>query len=547
MIRRKNVADEIATVLQRRIVELNLKEGDKLPSHDVLAQELGVSKASLREGLQKLSVMGLIDLRQGLGTIVTTPSLSNFIKLLSPRLVSMGSSLSDLFKARRCIETFTAAEAALNRDPKSVTRMRSLLGEMDQAMQSGDTEAFSRADVKFHKAITKAAGNQVLEETLNVITELILFHENLIHRIPGGIERSARFHLQIFEAITEGKPDAAREAMEKHIEDVKSQRTQDLIIYCDSLGAGSIGGTFFSVGTALSKVISKYTWVKAKTEPSGGGIDNLIKVDERSFGLGITQSDIAWHAYQGMGEFKKRYTNIRAVCGAHHLDMQIATLAKTNIRSIRDLAGKRVALGAPGGGSRWVSDIILREYGLRENDYTPEYLPYSKAISALGEEHIDAVFFLSGGPSSALLELSESMDIFLLPLHEDMLARITGDHPYWSLSEIASDTYLNQADPVPTLRVGCILITHKDAGEDTVFSIVKSLMEHTDEIAAEHPAGADYCMDKALDGITIPIHAGARKYFMERNIIHPILQQKNRLNGQKAQDEKALKSKGYWK
>ena len=123
MLRRKNVADEIAGILQRKIVELDLKEGDKLPSHDILSQELGVSKASLREGLQKLSVMGLVDLRQGLGTIVATPNVTNFLKILSPRLVSLGCPLSDLFEARISIEMFTAAEAANRRDQDELKKM----------------------------------------------------------------------------------------------------------------------------------------------------------------------------------------------------------------------------------------------------------------------------------------------------------------------------------------------------------------------------------------------------------------------------------------
>ena len=521
MIRRKNVADEIATILQRKILEMNLKEGDKLPSHDVLSQELGVSKASLREGLQKLAVMGLVDLRQGLGTIVATPNISNFFKILSPRLVSLGCSLSDLFEARTSIESYTAAEAAIKRDQQDLKEIASLLSEMQNSIERSDSGSFSYADMEFHNRIAKAAKNVVLVEMLNTINELIQFHDNLVHRKPGGSEVSFQYHQQIFSAISEGNSVAARQAMVDHIENVKSQRIPDLIIYCDSLGAGSIGGTFFSVGNALAKVMSKYTWVKAKTEPTGGGIDNLIKVDEKKFGLGITQSDVALQAYTGTGRFDKKHANIRAICGAHSLDMQIATLAKNRIESISDLAGKKVSLGAPGGGSRWVSELILQKYGLDESDYQPVYLPYSKAVSAMKEEKVAAVFFLSGGPSNSLLDLSESTAIALIPLDENILQEIVGQHHYWTVSEISANTYVNQTEPVSTLGITCILITHKNASNNTVYEIVKSIMEHTDEIAAEHPAGAEYCIENALEGITIPIHPGAEKYFLECDMIHP--------------------------
>jgi GntR family transcriptional repressor for pyruvate dehydrogenase complex len=105
MIKRKNIADEIAEILQRKILEMNLSEGDKLPSHDELTQQLGVSKASLREGLQKLSAMGVIKIKHGLGTIVATPQIANYLRILSPRLITKGSTLSDLFEARKCIES----------------------------------------------------------------------------------------------------------------------------------------------------------------------------------------------------------------------------------------------------------------------------------------------------------------------------------------------------------------------------------------------------------------------------------------------------------
>jgi DNA-binding FadR family transcriptional regulator len=179
VIKRKNVADEIAEFLQRKIIEMNLKEGDRLPSHEDLAQQLGVSKASLREGLQKLSAMGAIDLKHGLGTVVAKPKLSNFIKLLAPRLVTKGSTLSDLFEARKCIESYTVANAAIKRKEEDIRDLKHLLSQMDEALHGEDTETFLRRDVEFHNAIAKAGKNEVLMEMLNVLNELLLFYENL--------------------------------------------------------------------------------------------------------------------------------------------------------------------------------------------------------------------------------------------------------------------------------------------------------------------------------------------------------------------------------
>jgi len=520
MIKRKSFADEIAEILQRKILEMNLKEGDRLPSHEELAQQLGVSKASLREGLQKLSTMGVIDLKQGLGTIVATPQIANYLKILSPRLITSGSTLSDLFKARKCIESTTVANAAVMASETDINDLENSLSEMENAIQKGDTETFLRGDVEFHNLIAKAGKNEVLLEILNVLNELLLFHENLTQRMPGGIEKAYDFHIKIFHAIQEKNPSQAQVLMENHIDDVKSQRMVDLIIYCDTLGTGSIGGTFFSVGRALSKVINRYSWIKAKTEPTGGGVENVILADEKRIVLGITQSDVALHAFLGTREFSERYDNIRAVCGAHHLDMQIFTFARRKIKSIRDLKGKKVALGAPGGASRWVSHIIFDYYGFSDRDILPQYLPFSNAIDALRDGRIDAVFYLSGGPSSALLELSENVEISFLPIEKEILSQIIESFPYWSFSEIIAGTYCGQNDNIPTLGVPCILITHKDVGEEAIYSIVKSILEHTDQIAEEHPAGEEYSLKNALRGITIPVHPGAKRYFLEHKIAH---------------------------
>ena len=519
MIKRKNVADEIAEFLQRKIMEMNLKEGDKLPSHEELAQQLGVSKASLREGLQKLSAMGAIDLKHGLGTVVAKPKLSNFIKLLAPRLVTKGSTLSDLFEARQCIESYTVANAAMNRTEEDIGELENLLSEMNRAIQGADTEAFLRSDIEFHSAIAKAGKNEVLLEMLKVLNELLLFYENLTQRMPGGVEKAFDFHKQIFSAIREKNPEQARRLMEKHINDVKSQRMVDLIIYCDTLGTGSIGGTFFSVGRALSRVINRYSWIKAKTEPTGGGVENVILASERRIVLGMTQSDVALHAFKGTREFSKPHSNIRAVCGAHHLDMQIVTLAKRNVKSIQKLKGKKIALGAPGGASKWVSNVILENYGIKTGDYMAQYLPFSKAIAALKDERIDAVFYLSGGPSTALRELAETAKISFLPIEKVILDNIIAQFPYWTRSEIIANTYEGQTDEVPTLGVPCILITHKDVGAEAIYSILQAILEHTTEIAEEHPAGQEYCLQNAMRGITIPIHPGADRYFSERKIV----------------------------
>jgi TRAP transporter TAXI family solute receptor len=519
MIKRKNIADEIAEILQRKILEMNLSEGDKLPSHDELTQQLGVSKASLREGLQKLSAMGVIKIKHGLGTIVATPQIANYLRILSPRLITKGSTLSDLFEARKCIESITVAYAAERGNADDHNKLKALLKNMEIAVEKGDTATFLQEDVEFHSRIAKTGKNMALREILDVLNELLLFHENLTHRMPGGIEKAYDYHQKIFDSIQERNPAQARRLMEQHIDDVQSRRMADLIIYCDTFGTGGIGGSFFSVGRAISKVINHYSWIKAKTEPTGGGIENVILAGEKRIALGITQSDVAIHAFYGTREFSDSYPNIRAVCGAHQLDLQIFALQKNRIKSIADLKGKKVALGAPGGASQWVSRIVLEQYGITDRDVMPQYLSISNAIDALSQEKIDAVFYLSGGPSSALLTFAERIEITFLPIEIEKLKGIVEQCPYWTFSQIVTNTYARQRENIPTLGVPCILITHKDVGEDAIYSIVKSILEHTDEIAEEHPAGAEYCIENALRGITIPVHPGAQKYYLEKKLV----------------------------
>ncbi len=147
-------------------------------------------------------------------------------------------------------------------------------------------------------------------------------------------------------------------------------------------------------------------------------------------------------------------------------------------------------------------------------------VPFSKAIEALKEERIDAVFYLSGGASGALLELAETVGISFLSIEKEILNKIVQQCPYWTFSEIISNTYKGQTDAIPTLGVPCILITHQDVGEGAIYSIVKSILEHTPEIAEEHPAGKEYNLKNALRGITIPIHPGAARYYSEQKIAH---------------------------
>jgi GntR family transcriptional regulator, transcriptional repressor for pyruvate dehydrogenase complex len=219
------ISDAVADGLEKRILEGSLKPGDRLPPERVYAVELGVSRPTLREAIQKLISRGLLATRHGGGTIVTDRLQAQFVDSWQEMLTDHPSLHSDLLEFRQMLECQAASLAAERATDVDIARLDRLYATLDAIYEKDDVQACIDADVDFHQAIAEAAHNVVLGHLSASLMKLIHGHVSInlehLHARPHKWSQLRAQHHAIWQAIRTHLPDTAARAARNHIEFVR--------------------------------------------------------------------------------------------------------------------------------------------------------------------------------------------------------------------------------------------------------------------------------------------------------------------------------------
>ena len=513
-VKKKRFSEEIAHAIQQKIADMGLQEGEKLPSHASLAKELNVSIPSLREGLQMLATLGILTINHGVGTIVARPSVANYLRILDTVLGTKVPAGREYLEICHVLQPWVAAKIA--EQGGRAQELSGSLKRLEEAAVKQDVEEFISENLRFHGRLYRLGDNTVVTEVLNIVNKLILAQTNVRATLSNNMEKIIAYYRTLIEALSKKDPREAERIMSNYLTLLEQPQMMSLVY--DTFCTGSIGGSFYSAGREICRILDAYG-LSIESEPSGGGIENVQLTAEGKAVLGLTQSEVALHAYRGEGPFFEPHEQIRAVCGAQSLDLWIVAREGSNIRRIPDLRGKRIAMGAIGGESGMIAKAILQAYGIKDGDFRPFYLSISNAVQGMRSAEIDLIFYLSNGPGSALAELSEEGSIKILSVDPDLVPAVLEIHPYWQLSTIKKDVWDRLTEDVLTLRTSTLLITHKAVPHQLIKRIVAVIMEHAGEISFQHSNGVKYGVTSALQGISVPLHPGAEEYFRERGLL----------------------------
>jgi GntR family transcriptional repressor for pyruvate dehydrogenase complex len=221
-INKKKLADSVIEEIKRMIQSGELKEGDKLPNQNAFAAQLGVSRTSLREALSTLTRIGVIEQRPGYGTVLRSRIPALFTDHLAPPLISDKQATIELIEARRFIEIGAAELSVKNASPEQINEMGLLIKEMTRSLKEGRIDDYIEQDVSFHFLIAKASHNRFL---VNLFVTIRGFMEQYMresfHLLPWMLERSLKFHQNIYQAVKGGSHSKAAFQMKKHILDVQ--------------------------------------------------------------------------------------------------------------------------------------------------------------------------------------------------------------------------------------------------------------------------------------------------------------------------------------
>ena len=286
-----------------------------------------------------------------------------------------------------------------------------------------------------------------------------------------------------------------------------------------TMGTGGTSGTYYAFGGVLGQYIKNNAGIDVIVVSTDGSKANIESIAAGDYQLGTVQSDVMAYAWEGTRSFEStgKVDSFRVVAGLYAEAVQLITM-DPEIKSVADLKGKAVSIGAPGSGTYFNAMDVLSAAGLAETDIKPQYQSFADSTDALKDGKIDAAFIVAGAPTAAITELCTTNSASLVPIDGDIAAKLMAECPFYTSYTIPAGTYNGQAEDVTTVTVKATLIVAASASEDDVYNLTKAIFDNVDAIAAENGKGKELFVENATSGMAAPFHAGAAKYFAEKGV-----------------------------
>ncbi|MEM0014668.1 MAG: TAXI family TRAP transporter solute-binding subunit [Zestosphaera sp.] len=294
--------------------------------------------------------------------------------------------------------------------------------------------------------------------------------------------------------------------------------------YKVTIYTGGTGGVYYPIGVKLADLLNKYAGDKitASASSSGASVANARALGTGDANLVFIQNDIAYYALNGLYMFEgSKVDKIRGLAALYPEIIQIVVRADSGIKSITDLAGKRVAVGAAGSGTAVEAEIILKAAGVWDK-ITVQNLDFTQAAQALKLGQVDAGFVVAGIPTSAIMELAATTPVNLVEVPDALFNTLKQQgYLFFVPYTVPKGTYTGMEKDVKTAAVMAMLAISSDVPDDVAYTILKVMYERIDELRQAHSRAQDIKLETALNGVPIKLHPGAAKYFQEKGITIP--------------------------
>ena len=302
------------------------------------------------------------------------------------------------------------------------------------------------------------------------------------------------------------------------------------------IGTGGAGGTYYPVGGLIAHAISNPPGARGCNEGGSCGVPGLIAIAQSANGSvanvdaiksgvlesGFAQSDVAYWAYTGTGFYqdKGKVDGLRAIANLYPESIHIVARKGAGIKSVRDLEGKRVSLDEPGSGTLVDARLILAAFGLSEKDIDADYIKPNPAIDKIKNDRLDAFFIVAGFPIASVAELASSAGCELVPVAGPEVDALIENCGFFATDRIPAGTYEGVAG-TPTVSVGTQWVVGADVDETLVYDITRAVWQAKTRKLLDngHAKGKVITLETALDGVGIPLHPGAERYYREAGLI----------------------------
>ncbi|MGO4573525.1 TAXI family TRAP transporter solute-binding subunit [Microvirga sp. 2TAF3] len=282
---------------------------------------------------------------------------------------------------------------------------------------------------------------------------------------------------------------------------------------------GGTSGVYYPLGVALSKVFTeKMPGSRPSVQATKASVENLNLLQQGKGEIGFTLGDslaMGWAGDEEAG-FKSKLDKLRGITAIYPNYIQIVASKESGIKTLADLKGKRLSVGAPKSGTELNARAILQGAGLTYKDLGKvEYLPFGESVELMKNRQLDATLQSAGLGVSSIRDLATSVPIVVVEIPAAVVDKVGS--PYVKVS-IPANTYDGQTAAVPTAAVVNYLVTYSGVKDETVYQMTKAIYESLPELAAAHAAARDIKLESALSGMPIPVHPGAQRYFDEKGV-----------------------------
>lgn len=302
------------------------------------------------------------------------------------------------------------------------------------------------------------------------------------------------------------------------------------------IGTASTAGTYFPIGGIIASAISSppgsrdcagggscgVTGLVAVAQSTQGSVDNVQQIEAGMLESGFVQSDVAYWAYRGEELFADEgpLKSLRAIANLYPETIHLVVRADAGIETVADIKGKRISIDRSGSGTRVDAKLVLQAFGIQEKDFEVFALGSGAATDALRAGEIDGYFFVAGPPATAVLELAEEGLVDLVPIAGPPVDALLEEVPFFARQSLPAGTYPG-IGAVDTLSVGAQWVVSAEVPDDAVYAITAALWHPTTRqlLDTGHPKGSQIMLEKALDGLGIPLHRGAERYYREIGLL----------------------------
>ncbi|MGB3742365.1 MAG: TAXI family TRAP transporter solute-binding subunit [Castellaniella sp.] len=284
---------------------------------------------------------------------------------------------------------------------------------------------------------------------------------------------------------------------------------------------GGQSGVYYPMGVALSQIYNKYIPdAKSTAQVSKASAENMNLIQAGRGELAFALADTVSDAYKGNTEagFKAPLTKLRGMTATYNNYIQIVANAESGIKTLADLKGKRISVGAARSGTELNARAVLKAAGLSYDDFDKvEYLPFGESVELMKNRQLDVTLQSAGLGVSSIRDLATSVKIVVVPIPADVVAKI--NNPAYQAAVIPGDTYDGMTGDVATVAVPNFLVTSKDVPDDLVYQMTKVFYEQLDTLKSAHNSAKSIELANALKGMPVPVHPGAERYYKEVGLI----------------------------